>query len=62
MNRNQMIEVVEELIDVLNKRKVSPVDAKSIANIFEKTVNESNDAGIQKYMKTAVFCGSPPEI
>lgn len=56
-----MLEVVKELIDILNKKKVSPIEAETIANVFERTVKESNEMGKKHYIETGIFEGSPPK-
>lgn len=61
MDRSQMLEVVAELLGILNRKKVSPNEAESIASIFGKAVRESNEVNQKRYMETAVFSGSPPK-
>ncbi len=55
MNREEMLKITYELLQVLNDKKVSPNDAKSIAYMFQKEVTEGNDAGVKEYMETEVF-------
>lgn len=61
MDRKKMLEVVKELIGILDKKKVSPMEAEAIADVFERTVKKSNEMGKKNYMETGIFTGSPPE-
>ena len=61
MNREEMITIVKELLNVVNSKKVTPNEAKTIAGIFERSVCENNEKAVEKYMETAIFAGSPPE-
>lgn len=61
MNKNQILEIVKELYDVIRKKNVSPNDAKAIAEVFLKSINDNNENGIKEYMKTGLFTGSPPD-
>ncbi len=61
MNRSQMIEVVKELLEVLNRKKVTPDEASSIGEIFKKSIEECNKRGIQDFMSTGEFHGDPPK-
>lgn len=61
MNRHQMIEVVKELLEVLNRKKVTPNEASNIGEIFKESIEECNKRGVQDYMSTGEFHGDPPE-
>ena len=61
MNRGEMLTIVKELYDVLNSKNVSPNEAKSIADIFQRSVCRNNEEGIEEYLKTGIFTGGPPE-
>lgn len=61
MNRSQMIEVVKELLEVLNRKKVTPDEASSIGEIFKKSIEESNKRGVQDFLSTGEFHGDPPK-
>lgn len=61
MTRMEMLEVVRELLDVVNSKRVSLQDAKSIAYIFQKSVEENNEIEVNAYIKTGTFYGSPPK-
>lgn len=60
MKREEMLPIVEELMDVLNSKKVSPNDAENIRDIFYRAVNDSIDIAIEAYKKEAAFQGIPP--
>lgn len=60
MQRKDLLEICSELMDVLNSKKISPQDAKSIAQIFQMSVEKSNELGRETYMKEGIFCGSSP--
>lgn len=62
MGREELLKITYELLQVLNNKKVSPNDAKSIACMFQKEVTEGNDAGLEKYMKTETFYRELPKI
>ena len=61
MNRKELLEIVKELYGVIKKKGISPNDAKSVAEIFLKSINNDNENGIREYLRTGVFSGSPPE-
>ena len=60
MQREEMLSVVSDLMDVLNGRKVSPDDAESIAYIFQKAVEDSINKGMVLYKEQGIFKGTPP--
>lgn len=62
MGREELLKITYELLQVLNNKKVSPNDAKSIAYMFQKEVTKINDAGLEKYMKTETFYRELPKI
>lgn len=61
MNRHQMIEVVKELLEVLNRKKITPNEASSIGEIFKESIEECNNRGVQDFMSTGEFHGGPPK-
>lgn len=62
MNKRELLDVVKELYEVIGKKKLSPNDAKSVAGIFLRSVNDNAEKGVQEYLRTGTFRGNPPEI
>ena len=61
MNREKLLEIVNELYGVIKKKCISPNDAKSVAEIFLRSIDDDIEKGIREYLRTGVFSGSPPE-
>lgn len=61
MTRKEMIEIVCELMEHLNKKNVSPIEAETISEFLLDEVKKSNESEKKKYMENGIFCGNPPE-
>lgn len=61
MDRKEILNVVQELIAILNKKKVTPKEAEAVGYIFEKSIRESNEREKEKYMENGIFSWNPPE-
>lgn len=59
--RQELLKITSELMEVLNAKNISPDEAKSVASMLVRAVNESNEKAVKKYMETSVFHGSSPE-
>ena len=55
MYKSEMMAVVSELLSVLEGKKVSRVDAESIAYLFHKEVEEKSATQLDHYKKTGTF-------
>ena len=55
MYKSEMMAVVSELLSVLEGKKVSLVDAESIAYMFHKEVEEKSAIQLDYYKKTGTF-------
>lgn len=55
MYKSEMMVVVSELLSVLETKKVSLVDAESIAYLFHKEVEEKSATQLDHYKKTGAF-------
>lgn len=53
--KSEMMAVVSELLSVLEGKKVSLVDAESIAYLFHKEVEEKSATQLDYYKKTGTF-------
>ena len=55
MYKSEMMAVVSELLSVLEGKKVSLVDAETIAYLFHKEVEEKSATQLDYYKKTGTF-------
>ena len=55
MDRNEMMAIVSELLSVLSGKKVSLVEAETIAFLFNKEVEEKSAIQLDYYKKTGTF-------
>lgn len=55
INREQIRNITDELLEVLSSKKVSLADAKTIADVFTREVEKNNEISVKKYMETGVF-------
>lgn len=62
MNREKVNAVVEELLDILNQKKMSPYEAETIGEVFIKSIKESNERGTQEFLEKGEFHGNPIKI
>lgn len=55
MDRSEMMAIVSELLSVLSGKKVSLVEAETIAFLFNKEVEEKSATQLDHYKKTGTF-------
>lgn len=55
MYKSEMMAVVSELLSVLEGKKVSLVEAETIAFLFNKEVEEKSATQLDHYKKTGTF-------
>lgn len=60
MTRAELLEIVRDLYGVLEEKKISPSEAESVADIFQRSIKENNEIAIKEYAQTRVFRGNPP--
>lgn len=61
MQREEFIKIAEELLEVMNKKRISPSEAEIIAEILLKAVNDSNIKAKEYLMNNGTFQGLPPK-
>lgn len=61
MTRENMLQIVQELISALSKKKVTPQEAEMIGEVFWKEIIKKNEEERKKYMTKAIFGGVSPE-
>lgn len=55
INREQIRNITDELLEVLSSKKVSLEEAKVIADVFTRKVEKNNEIIVKRYMETGVF-------
>lgn len=55
IKREQISSITDELLEVLSSKKVSLEEAKVIADVFTREVEENNEISMKRYMETGVF-------
>lgn len=55
INREQIRNITDELLEVLSGKQVSLADAKTIADVFTREVEKNNEISVKRYMETGVF-------
>lgn len=55
MNREELMEIVDELLEELKKKAIAPRDAKNIAQLFSEKVDENIQNGVAEYMNNGTF-------
>lgn len=61
MQREEFIKIVEELLEMMNEKRISPSEAETIAEILLKAVNDSNIKAKESLMNNGTFRGLPPK-
>lgn len=61
MTRENMLQIVQELLSVLSEKKVAPREAEVIGEAFWKEIIKKNEEERNKYMTKAIFGGASPE-
>ncbi|MDO4469667.1 MAG: hypothetical protein Q4C84_07460 [Bacillota bacterium] len=61
MTRENMLQIVQELISVLSEKKVTPQEAETIGEAFWREIIKKNEEEKRKYMTEAFFGGASPE-
>lgn len=62
MNRKEMFEVADKIIDLLKKEKVTNSEADTITDIAKRKVLESIEYDKKDVYSNGMFNGSPPTI
>ena len=55
IKREQISSITDELLEVLSSKKVSLEEAKVIADVFTREVEENNEISMKRYMETGDF-------
>lgn len=61
MEREEILNIVQELLCTLEKKKITPREAETVGYIFQKSIRESNEREKEKYMEESVFSWNPPK-
>ena len=61
VEREEILNIVQELIFILEKKKITPRAAEAVGYIFQKSIRESNETEKEKYMEESVFSWNPPK-
>ena len=61
MQREEFIKIAEELLELMNEKRISPSEAETIAEILLKAVNDSNIKAKEILMNNGTFRGLPPK-
>lgn len=61
MEREEILNIVQELLCTLEKKKITPREAEAVGYIFQKSIRESNEREKEKYMEESVFLWNPPK-
>lgn len=59
MGREETLNIVQELLCTLEKKKITPREAETVGYIFQKIIRESNEREKEKYMEESVFSWNP---
>ena len=59
MNREEILDVVQELISILSEKKITPREAEGY--IFEKSIKENNEREKERHMEEGVFSWNSSE-
>lgn len=62
MNRKEMFEVADKIIDLLKKEKVTNSEADTITDIAKRKVLESIEYDKKDVYSNGMFNGGPPTI
>lgn len=61
MEREEILNIVQELLRTLEKKKITPREAETVGHIFQKSIRESNEREKEKYMEESVFLWKLPK-
>lgn len=61
MNREEILDVVQELISILSEKKITPREAEAVGYIFEKSIKENNEREKEQHMEEGVFSWNSSE-
>ncbi len=61
MEREEILNIVQELLCTLKKKKITPREAETVGYIFQKSIRESNEREKEKYMEEGVFLWNSPK-
>ncbi|MCC8067000.1 MAG: hypothetical protein LIO94_07860 [Clostridiales bacterium] len=63
MERETLLDIASELMETLNKKRLTPVCAKAVVEILKKSVENDIDEAVNEFMeKTGTFRGKVPTI
>lgn len=61
MEREEILNIVQELIYILEKKKITPRAAEAVGYIFQKSIKENNEREKERCMEEGVFSWNSPE-
>jgi len=61
VEREEILNIVQELICILEKKKITPRAAETVGYIFQKSIKENNEREKERCMEEGVFLWNSPE-
>ena len=61
MEREEILNIVQELICIREKKKITPRAAETVGYIFQKSIKENNEREKERCMEEGVFLWNSPE-
>ena len=61
VEREEILNIVQELICILEKKKITPRAAEAVGYIFQKSIKENNEREKERCMEEGVFSWNSPE-
>lgn len=61
MEREEILNIVQELICILEKKKITLRAAETVGYIFQKSIKENNEREKERCMEEGVFLWNSPE-
>lgn len=61
VEREEILNIVQELIYILEKKKITPRAAEAVGYIFQKSIKENNEREKERCMEEGVFSWNSPE-
>lgn len=57
LKREGLLKIVNEMMDILNKKEITPMDALNVTSMLGRDVKDSIELNREDFLKNGIFIG-----